>query len=91
MTDVEDIGDADYSKIADDQFEALRVGPDADLYNAACDAAELIFTAPELAAGYSSTITTEQGLRRVLPVAGYPHKIFWVADGPRIEAIFPWP
>lgn len=81
-----------YSQVADDQLDALAEGPDADLYAAVLDACELIFRLPDRAQSMSTTITTEQGTRLRLAVAGHhPHKVFWSSDGPRIEAVFPHP
>jgi hypothetical protein len=84
--------EGDYSEIADDQLDALEAGADVDLYNAVLDACELIFRLPAQAQALSTAITTKQGIRLRLPVAGYPpYKIFWSSDGPRIEAVFPHP
>lgn len=86
--------DGSYSPAADDQLDALEAGPDADLYNAALDACDLIFIAPGLAQARSSAIHTLEGIRFRLPIAGHPpYKVFWSSgdDGPRIEAVFPHP
>lgn len=84
--------EGDYSSIADQQLDALEAGPDVDLYNAVLDACELILSYPEQAQARSTGVTTEQGARPRLPVAGHPpHKVFWSAQGPRIEAVFPHP
>jgi hypothetical protein len=81
-----------YSEIADAQLNALETGPDVDLYNAVLDACELIFRAPGLAHALSSAITTKDGIRLRLPVRGHaPYKVFWSTEGPRIEAVFPYP
>ena len=81
-----------YYRVADAQLDALERGTDADLYNAVLDACELIFRAPALARQRSTAITTNEGVRLRLPVAGHPpYKVFWSADGPRIEAVFPHP
>lgn len=80
----------DYSRIADEQLDALEAGTDADLYNAVLDACELIFRAPERAQSMSAAITTAEGVRLRMPVAGHPpYKVFWSSEGPRVEAIFP--
>lgn len=84
--------EGDYSSIADQQLDALEASPDVDLYNAVLDACELILSYPELAQARSTGVTTEQGVRLRLPVAGHPpHKVFGSAQGPRIEAVFPHP
>ncbi len=84
--------DGAYSEIADEQLDALETGPDVDLYNAVLDACELIFRLPERAQFLSTAITTTDGIRLRLPVAGHaPYKIFWSTEGPRIEAVFPHP
>lgn len=79
-----------YSQVADQQLDALEAGPDADLYDAVLDACELIFRLPNQAQARSTAITTADGIRLRLPVAGHPpYKVFWSSEGPRIEAIFP--
>ena len=79
-----------YSDIADEQLDDLENGPDHDLHNAALDACELIFVAPDQAQFRSTAVTTREGIRFRLPIAGHPpYKVFWSsADaGPRIEAV----
>ena len=86
--------DGSYSDIADEQLDDLENGPDHDLYNAALDACELIFVAPDQAQFRSTAVTTREGIRFRLPIAGHPpYKVFWSsADaGSRIEAVFPHP
>lgn len=86
--------DASYSSIADERLDTLEAGPDVELYNATLDACDLVFRAPALAQARSSAVTTEEGIRLRLPVAGHPpYKVFWsITDGgPRIEAVFPHP
>ena len=81
-----------YSRVADEQLDALEAAPDAALYNAVLDACELVFRAPSLVRERSTAITTKDGVRLRLPVAGHPpYKVFWSSDGPRIEAVFPHP
>lgn len=81
-----------YSDVADKQLDALEAGSDIDLYNAVLDACELIFRMPGEAQALSTAITTTDGVRFRLPVAGHPpYKVFWSSDGPRIEAVFPHP
>ena len=82
----------DYSAVADAQLDLLESGPDAGLYNAVLDAVELILSYPDRAQRESTAITTTQGIRLRLAVAGHPpYKIFWSSTGPRIEAVFPHP
>lgn len=82
----------DYSEVAWGQLDALEAGLDPDLYNAVLDACELIFRMPDQAQARSTAITTQQGIRFRLPVAGHPpYKVFWSSDGPRVEAVFPHP
>jgi len=86
--------DGSYSDIADEQLDDLENGPDLDLYNAALDACELTFVAPDQAQFRSTVISTREGIRFRLPIAGHPpFKVSWSsADaGPRIEAVFPHP
>lgn len=79
-----------YSAVASDQLDALEAGPDADLYNAVLDACELMFRLPGQAQTRSTAIVTANGISYRLPVAGHPpYKVFWSADGPRIEAVLP--
>lgn len=86
------ISEGSYSEIADARLDALEAGDDAKLYNAVLDACELIFRLPGEARAISTAITTNEGIRLRLPVAGYPpYKVFWSTDGPRIEAVFPHP
>ena len=84
--------DGDYSQVADSQLDALEAGPDPVLYNAVLDACELILRYPVAAQARSTAVTTKDGVRRRLPVAGHPpYKVFWSPAGPRIEAVFPHP
>lgn len=84
--------EGDCSEVADAQLDALETGPDSGLYDAVLDACELILSYPERAQRRSSAVTTSMGIRLRLAVAGYPpYKVFWTADGPRVEAVFPHP
>lgn len=84
--------EGDYSEVADEQFDALEAGPDADLNNATLAACQLIFSDPERARALSTAITTREGIRLRLPVVGHPpYKVFWSSDGPRVEAVLPHP
>jgi hypothetical protein len=79
-----------YSEVADAQLDKLEAAGDADLYNAVLDACELIFRLPAQAQARSTAITTAEGVRLRLPVAGHPpYNVFWSAEGPRVEAVFP--
>jgi hypothetical protein len=79
-----------YSRVADEQLDALEAGPDVGLYNAVLDACELVFRAPALARQRSTAVATNEGVPFRLPVAGHPpYKVFWSSEGPRIEAVFP--
>ena len=81
-----------YSQVANKQLNSLEAGSDVDVYNAILDACELIFRLPAQAQARSTAITTTEGIRLRLPVAGHPpYKVFWSSDGPRIEALFPHP
>ncbi|MHB1472566.1 MAG: immunoglobulin domain-containing family protein [Dermatophilaceae bacterium] len=81
-----------YSQVADEQLDSLEAGSDVDLYNAVLDACALIFRLPAQAQARSTAITAAEGIRFRLPVAGHPpYKVFWSSDGPRIEAVFPYP
>lgn len=84
--------EAGYSEIADQQLTELeRQGP-PDLYDAVVETCEYVLDEPGKARVRSSAITTAEGIRFRLSVRGYPdYKVFWAADGPRIEAVFPYP
>lgn len=80
------------SQVAGKQLDSLEAGPDADLYNAVLDASELIFRLPAQAQARSTAITTSEGVRLRLPVAGHPpYKVFWSSEVTRLEAVFPHP
>ena len=64
--------DDEYSRVADEQLDALAEGPDTDLYDAVLDACELVFRLPARAQSMSTAITTEQGTRPRLPVRRSP-------------------
>jgi len=79
-----------YSEIADQQLDELEAG-DPALYAAVLTVCESIFDHPERAQSLSGAITTEQGIRMVLPVPGFPpYKVFWSTEVPRVEAVFPY-
>ena len=84
--------DGAFAEVAWEQLDKLERGSDAGLYNAAVDACELALNFPEQAQARSSAVQTATGIVFRLPIAGFPpYKVFWKADGPRIEAIFPHP
>lgn len=79
-----------YSEVADQQLDELEA-LDQDLYDAVMTVCENIFDHPERAQSVSRAITTEQGIRMVLSVPGFPdYKVFWSTDLPRVEAVFPY-
>jgi hypothetical protein len=79
-----------YSKVADQQLDELEVR-DPSLYDAVLTICESIFDHPERAQSLSGAITTEQGIRMVLPVPGFPpYRVFWSTELPRVEAVFPY-
>ena len=79
-----------YSRVADEQLDALEEASDVDLFNAVLDACHLVFEQLAQAQALSTVITTGQGLILVSPVAGHPpYKVFWSSGEPRIESVFP--
>lgn len=79
-----------YSKIADQQLDEIEA-LDPDLYDAVLTVCESVFDHPERAQSVSRAITTEQGIRMVLSVPGFPaYKVFWSTELPRVEAVFPY-
>jgi tetraacyldisaccharide-1-P 4'-kinase len=86
-----DAGDS-YSAVATEQLDALEAGDDPVLYNAVLEACELVSSQPDRAQSLSAAITTKEGIRFRLAVDGHhPYKVFWFSEGPRIEALFPYP
>lgn len=80
-----------YSRIPDEQLDALEHAPDPRLYNALVDTCEDFLDDPSLARERSAVIATEDGLRFRTPVVGaFPYKVLWsLIDGvARIEAVF---
>lgn len=79
-----------YSKVADQQLDELEAQNPA-LYDAVLTVCASIFDHPERAQSLSGAITTEQGIRMVLPVPGFPpYRVFWSTELPRVEAVFPY-
>lgn len=79
-----------YSEVADQQLDEIEVR-DPALYDAVLTAWESIFDHPDRVQSLSGAITTEQGIRMVLPVPGFPqYKAFWSAELSRVEAVFPY-
>jgi hypothetical protein len=85
------VSDGEYSEVADAQLDELEES-DPDLYNDVMDVCEAIFASPARAQGMSAAVQTADGIVFRLAVPGrHPYKVFWSSDGPRIEAIFPYP
>ena len=83
---------AGYSEIADQQLDDLERRMPRAIFDAVVDACEWILDHPAAARARSSAITTVDGIRFRYAVAGADGiKVFWAADGPRIEAVFPYP
>jgi len=81
-----------YSEIANVQLDEIEHGDDPDLYDALLDVCEFVLANPGRAQSRSSALTTTEGIRFRLAVPGHhPYKVFWSSDGPRIEAVFPYP
>ena len=80
----------EYSEVADAQLDELEESdPDLDDVMDVCEA---IFAGPARAQGVSAAVQTADGIVFRLAVPGrHPYKVFWSSDGPRIEAIFPYP
>lgn len=79
-----------YSEVANEQLDELEAA-DPETYNDVLAACESVFEDQAWAQANSSAIHTNQGIRFRLPVNGRRHKVFWSSDGPRIEAVFPYP
>lgn len=79
-----------YSQVADHQLDELE-RRDPDLYDAVLTVCEHIFDHPQQAQSMSRAIRTEEGIRMVLSVPGFPpYKVFWSTELPRVEAVFPY-
>lgn len=80
----EDLGD--YSEVADRQLDELEA-TSPDLYNDVLTMCELIFANPARAQSMSTAVQTPDGIVLRLPVPGrFPYKVYWISDGPRVEA-----
>lgn len=80
-----------YSQVADEQLDAIE-RTDAALYNDLLTICEFVFTEPMRAQSMSAAVRTDHGIVFRLPVPGrHPYKVFWTSNGPRIEAVFPYP
>jgi hypothetical protein len=91
VSGVAPVSDGEYSEVADAQLDELEES-DPDLYNDVMDVCEAIFASPARAQGMSAAVQTADGIVFRLAVPGrHPYKVFWSSDGPRIEAIFPYP
>lgn len=81
-----------YSQVADEQLDELERGNYPELYNAVLGTCAEILADPRRAQSRSSAITIKDGIRFRLAVQDHhPYKVFWSSDGPRIEAVFPYP
>ena len=75
------------SHVADEQLDELE-RRDPALYDAVPTIREHIFDHPEQAQSRSRANKTEEGIRMVLSVPGFPpSKDFWSTEAPRIEAV----
>lgn len=84
--------EAGYSAVADQQLTDLENSRPLALFVAALETCESILDNPGHARRKSAAIQTREGIRFRTPVNGFPDvKVFWSSDGPRIEAIFPYP
>jgi hypothetical protein len=84
--------EAGYSAVADQQLTDLETRGPTELFLAAVDTCESILDNPSAARRRAAAIQTKEGIRFRTPVNGFPDlKVFWSSDGPRIEAIFPYP
>jgi hypothetical protein len=83
---------AGYSEIADAQLDELeRLGSSAE-FDAVAAACEWILDEPGQARARSAAIATVDGIRFRFAVPGTDGvKVFWSSEGPRIEAVFPYP
>ena len=80
-----------YSQVAAEQLDAVET-VDPGLYRDLVDTCEAILDNPSKHRAAASAVVTHDGivLRTVVPGRA-PYKIFWSTDGPRIEAVFPYP
>ena len=78
------------SEVADRQLDDLEAR-DPKLYEDLLKVCEFVFDHPSVARNASSAVRTADGVVYRLPVPGRrPYCVFWTADGPRVEAVFPY-
>ena len=83
---------AGYSAVADQQLDELQASNQPRLHEAVVATCESILDRPSEARRRSAAIQTAHGIRFRTPVEGFSDfKVFWAGDGPRIEAVFPYP
>lgn len=83
--------DSGYSEIANEQLDEIE-SSNSNLYNDILTICEFILESPARAQSLSSALTTKEGIRSRLSVPEHhPYKVFWSSNGPRIEAVFPYP
>lgn len=83
---------AGYSQVADEQLDEIERGGSRSLFDAVVGVCEWILDEPSAARSRSAAISTIDGIRFRFAVPGHEDiKVFWSADGPRIEAVFPYP
>lgn len=83
---------AGYSEVADRQLDEMESTRPASVVDAVIETCEWILDHPAAAQSRSAAITTPDGIRFRLAVPGAEGvKVFWSSDGPRIEAVFPYP
>lgn len=92
MSDEGSSAEIGYSEMADQQLDTLESNGPAALYNAVLDICESVFADPGTVQARSSAITTTEGIVLRTAVPGFAdYKVFWTTEGPRIEAVFPYP
>ncbi|MCL2849625.1 MAG: hypothetical protein FWE61_06235 [Micrococcales bacterium] len=80
-----------YSQVAAEQLDMAET-VDPGLHQDLVDTCEAILDDPNRYRAAASAIVTHDGVVMRTPVVGRaPYKVFWSTDGPRIEAVFPYP
>ncbi|MCL2467357.1 MAG: hypothetical protein FWF02_02890 [Micrococcales bacterium] len=80
-----------YSQVAADQLDIAETA-DPGLYRDLVDTCEAILDDPSRHRAAASAVVTHDGVVLRTPVPRRPpYKVFWSSDGPRIEAVFPYP